>query len=207
MINKAHIKIGDIIYGSSDSADIMYDENINVYDKITDMSNNINEQLSTKADGDHDHDDSYYTKSQANGRFYGYSRGSINTDTSYDAKLYMISNGSNVPCGSDYGVVLGMPYRNLTGNKIPDFGAQIFIPNGDDNTHPNSMFYRTSLANTWNPWQEVATRSDIISVERGGTGQTSITDTKYTTARYRASSLHSSETNPSVNGVIAWTYE
>ena len=198
MINKARIKIGDVVYGSSDSIDIMYDENTNIYDKITNMSNDINE---------HNHDDSYYTKSQANDRYYGYSRGAINTDASYDAKLYMISNGSNVPCGSKYGVVLGMPYRNLTGNKIPDFGAQIFLPNGDDNTHPNSMFYRTSLTNTWNPWQEVATRSDIISVERGGTGQTSITDTKYTTARYRASSLHSSDTKPSVNGVIAWTYE
>lgn len=39
MINKAHIKIGDVVYGSSDSVDIMYDENTNVYDKITNMSN------------------------------------------------------------------------------------------------------------------------------------------------------------------------
>ena len=46
-----------------------------------------------------------------------------------------------------------------------------------------------------------------VPVTKGGTGYTSITDTTYTTARYRASSLHSSETNPSANGVIAWTYE
>ena len=39
MTNKAHIKIGDVVYGSSDSVDIMYDENTNVYDKITNMSN------------------------------------------------------------------------------------------------------------------------------------------------------------------------
>lgn len=38
MINKAHIKIGDVVYGSSDSVDIMYDENTNVYDKITELS-------------------------------------------------------------------------------------------------------------------------------------------------------------------------
>ena len=41
MINKAHIKIGDVVYGSSDSVDIMYDENTNVYDKITNMSNTM----------------------------------------------------------------------------------------------------------------------------------------------------------------------
>lgn len=52
-----------------------------------------------------------------------------------------------------------------------------------------------------------ADANHIQSIDKGGTGYTSITDTKYTTARYRASSLHSTETNPSVNGVIAWTYE
>jgi hypothetical protein len=47
----------------------------------------------------------------------------------------------------------------------------------------------------------------VTPIEKGGTGQTSIADTTYTTARYRASSLHSTETTPSVNGVIAWKYE
>ena len=50
-------------------------------------------------------------------------------------------------------------------------------------------------------------RLPVISMEKGGTGQTSIEDTTYTTARYRASSLYSIETTPTVNGVIAWTYE
>lgn len=44
-------------------------------------------------------------------------------------------------------------------------------------------------------------------VSQGGTGYTSIEDTTYTTARYRASSLHSIETTPTTNGVIAWTLE
>lgn len=44
-------------------------------------------------------------------------------------------------------------------------------------------------------------------VHQGGTGYTSIEDTTYTTVRYRASSLHSSETTPIVNGTITWTYE
>ena len=47
----------------------------------------------------------------------------------------------------------------------------------------------------------------IVSVSNGGTGYNTITDTTYTTARYRASSLNSSETTPTENGVIAWTYE
>ena len=47
----------------------------------------------------------------------------------------------------------------------------------------------------------------VVTVAQGGTGRTSIVDTTYTTARYRASSLHSSETNPTSNGVICWTYE
>lgn len=109
----------------------------------------------------HDHNSSYYTKTQSNSRYYGTSRGSLDVDTCYDGKLYMVSSGSNVPCGEKYGVVLGIPYRQLSGNERPDFGAQIFIPNGDDSQCPNSMFFRTSLADTWQPWQEVATISNL----------------------------------------------
>lgn len=46
-----------------------------------------------------------------------------------------------------------------------------------------------------------------IEVAYGGTGYSSIKDTTYTTARYRASALYSSETTPTTNGVINWTYE
>lgn len=47
----------------------------------------------------------------------------------------------------------------------------------------------------------------VLEVNRGGTGYNTIADKTYSTARYRASSLHSSETTPTTNGVIAWTYE
>ena len=117
-------------------------------------------EIEAKLTGDittHNHNTNYYTKSQSNSEFIGWTRGSINVNTCYDAKLQMVSSGSNVPSGSNYGVVFTMPYRKLTGNSTPDFGGQIFIPNGDDSTHPNSMFYRTSLASSWNSWQEVAT--------------------------------------------------
>ena len=108
-----------------------------------------------------------YTKNQTKSNFVEGvdAQGSVNKDVNkmFDGKVYMVKQGSNCPTGSQYGVVMGMPYRKLTGNEIPDFGAQIFIPNGDDDTHPNSMFYRTSLSDKWNSWQEVATKNDIIS--------------------------------------------
>ena len=50
-------------------------------------------------------------------------------------------------------------------------------------------------------------RLSTVSVEKGGTGYTSIVDTTYTTARYRASTLSKTEITPSSNGVISWTYE
>ena len=49
--------------------------------------------------------------------------------------------------------------------------------------------------------------SGILNVDRGGTGYDSIVDTTYTTARYRASALRSTETTPTDNGVINWVYE
>ena len=95
--------------------------------------------------------------------YVGNKRGALDVDTLYDGKVYMVASGTNVPSGSNYGVVLGLPYRNLTGNSKPDFGGQIFIPNGDDDVKPNSMFFRTSLANSWNAWQEVMTRGMVQS--------------------------------------------
>ena len=47
----------------------------------------------------------------------------------------------------------------------------------------------------------------IIDVAHGGTGRSTIGDTEYTTAKYRASALVTTETDPTDNGVIYWTYE
>lgn len=120
------------------------------------------------AASNHTHDDRYYTENECKAEFMGWNRGAFNLNELYDAKVYMQAQGTNAPSGSQYGVVLGLPYRKFDGNKIPDFGAQIFIPNGDDSTHPNSMFYRTSLSNSWNDWQEVATKNEVM-LKAGGT--------------------------------------
>ena len=47
----------------------------------------------------------------------------------------------------------------------------------------------------------------ILGVAYGGTGYDSIVDTEYTTARYRASTLDSTEIIPVDNGIINWVYE
>lgn len=49
--------------------------------------------------------------------------------------------------------------------------------------------------------------SGILDVLYGGTGCSSIIDTQYSTARYRASALVSVETIPDNNGIINWIYE
>ena len=81
------------------------------------------------------------------------------------------------------------------------------------NSKPSINDNSTSLTTTYssnkiNELLNSTINSDtIVSVSNGGTGYNTITDTTYTTARYRASSLNSSETTPTTNGVIAWTYE
>ena len=47
----------------------------------------------------------------------------------------------------------------------------------------------------------------IIDVAHGGTGRSTIADTEYTTAKYRASALVTTKTYPKNNGVIYWVYE
>lgn len=110
-----------------------------------------------------------YTKNQSNSNFIGWNRSAFDVDTLYDGGLFMVASGSNVPNGmtDKYGVCLSLPYRQLTGNKKTDFGAQIFLPNGDEANKPNSMFYRTSLGDTWNAWQEVATKNDVTPISAG----------------------------------------
>lgn len=75
--------------------------------------------------------------------------------------------------------------------------TEVSTHNTDTNAHSD---IRTSLANKVNT-------SDVISVAQGGTGRTTIADTEYTTAKYRASALVSTETDPTENGTISWTYQ
>lgn len=48
---------------------------------------------------------------------------------------------------------------------------------------------------------------EVVQIANGGTGRTTIADTEYTVIKYRGSALVSSETDPTENGTICWTYE
>lgn len=107
-----------------------------------------------------------------------YNRSGYNLNTCYDAGVYLVAQGSNIPSGSNYGSLLVMPYRKADGNTTPDFGTQIFMPNGDDNTHPNSFYYRTALSGSWNNWQELETTTNKVT-----SISSSSTDAQYPSAK------------------------
>lgn len=101
-------------------------------------------------------------------KFTNHSQSAYDCNTCYDEGVYLIARGSNCPSGSQYGSLFVMPYRKPTGNTKPDFCTQIYLPNGDDSTDPNSMFYRTSLADSWNPWQKIIINNPTITITQDG---------------------------------------
>lgn len=89
--------------------------------------------------------------------------GAYNCNTQYNTGVTLVHKGTNYPSGSAYGMLFTMAYRKPTGNTTPDFGGQIFIPCGDDRSYPNSMFFRTSNASSWNSWQRLWKVGDSIT--------------------------------------------
>lgn len=64
-------------------------------------------------------------------------------------------------------------------------------------------------ATGWTKWEHSATAEEYdvpLAVARGGTGVTAVGGTDYTTVRFRGSGLRSTDTNPTANGTINWTY-
>ena len=78
-----------------------------------------------------------------------------NTATIYDSSVASIGGGSGSPSGSAYGAFITLPYRKASGNTTPDFAGQIFIPNGDDATTPDGLYYRTAVSTSWRNWKSV----------------------------------------------------
>lgn len=120
----------------------------------------VYDELSGKSNSGHSHTKSDITDFPGNLLTLS-TQGRYDIDTCYDGKVWLVANGTHCPSGSQYGSLFMMPYRQASGNTSSDYGVQIFLPNGDDSTKPNSMFYRTSTkvnnVHTWNPWQEVST--------------------------------------------------
>lgn len=79
--------------------------------------------------------------------------GSYSANSTYDFYYTGVQKGDGLPSTSPYGSLLTLPYRKAFGNTIPDFAAQIFIPNGDDSSP--YLFFRTSLGASWNEWKSV----------------------------------------------------
>lgn len=89
--------------------------------------------------------------------------GALNCNAQYNFGLASIQAGSNCPSGAQYGSLLTLPYRKATGNTKPDYAGQIFIPDGDDPSYPNSMFFRTSIADSWNTWRRLWKVGDSVT--------------------------------------------
>lgn len=145
-------------------------------------------------------------------------QGIVNTDSSFleqEIPYYVIFNNYYFPA----------TYHN-NDNYCGIGNASLYVSDGYNSGEPFFIcaesstslgFYVINLEDDdyeFEIWADVPTIKTVdekylpvISIEKGGTGQTSIEDTVYTAARYRASSLHSTETTPTTSGVIAWTYE
>jgi hypothetical protein len=83
----------------------------------------------------------------------GHNPYAVDADYIFDLSYHSVANGFHLPSSSQHGSLLTMPYRKTAGNSTPDFGTQIFIPNGDD-AKPY-MWFRTSLGSKWNSWRKV----------------------------------------------------
>ena len=85
---------------------------------------------------------------------------------SFAAGAFGVASALNSPTSTGYGAVLNLPYR-VGHRNAPDYMGQIYIPNGDD--ADRSIFYRTSLAETWQPWRRIVSEDDNGNVTLYGT--------------------------------------
>lgn len=127
-----------------------------------------------------------------------YKPNSYDANVLYDAGLYLISNGSNLPSSNQYGSLLVMPYNSLTGNTKTNYESQLYLPNGDDPVSPNSLFYRNSKLDTWNAWKEVVNTTDAQIIK----GNKQYTQINYLRGTCSDSSSISAALNVTLPGFI-----
>lgn len=89
----------------------------------------------------------------------------------YDYSFTEVKGGRNTPDAGNAGVLLTLPYRQPKGNTKPDFGVQIYATNGDDPNGKN-IYFRTSMADTWDIWQTFATKAYVDAHSGGSTDTT-----------------------------------
>ncbi len=93
-----------------------------------------------------------------------------------------------------YARVYQTPWRRLT-----------YSTGGTVTQHTSCTVY-SSGDKTWANNSDIVLMSDLTA-KLNRTTSVNIADTNYTTLMARGTSLNSAETNPAVNGAIAWTYE
>ena len=136
----------------------------------------------TTASGDTSHAEGGYTIASSD---YQHVQGKYNIEDTSSTYAHIVGGGSDDSNRKNIHTL------DWNGNAV--FSGDVTATDSNGNT--------VSLLNS------TINSDTIVSVSNGGTGYNTITDTTYTTARYRASSLNSFETTPTTNGVIAWTYE
>ena len=103
------------------------------------------------------------TDNSTSAKFNFFPKDAYNANSCYIHGLYQIAKGSNCPSGSQYGVLLQLPYKEVT--NAPQYSGQIFLPNGDDNKYTDTMFFRTANDTTWRDWQKVvSTNGDGLTI-------------------------------------------
>ena len=168
------------------------------------------EGSNTTASGDSSHSEGSNTTASG---AYSHAEGS-NTTASGN---YAHAEGVETKAYSDYQHVQGKyniedtsgTYAHIVGGGIDDSNRKnIHTLDWEGNAvFSGDVVATDSNGNAVSLLNSTINSDTIVSVSNGGTGYNTITDITYTTARYRASSLNSSETTPTINGVIAWTYE
>ena len=168
------------------------------------------EGYNTTASGDSSHSEGSNTTASG---AYSHAEGS-NTTASGN---YAHAEGVETKAYSDYQHVQGKyniedtsgTYAHIVGGGIDDSNRKnIHTLDWEGNAvFSGDVVATDSNGNAVSLLNSTINSDTIVSVSNGGTGYNTITDITYTTARYRASSLNSSETTPTINGVIAWTYE
>lgn len=197
---------------------------------ISGLTDDINYLLSTKSDSSHTH--SSYVNQNA---FSNVTVGSTTIAADSTTDTLTLAAGSNITLTPDatndkvtiaatdttYSAGTGI---SLSGTTFSNSGVRSIATgstNGTISVNTNgtsaevavkglgTAAYTASTAYAAASHNQSASTitSGTLAVARGGTGVTSHTDTTYTTARYRASALTSTATNPTVNGVINWWYE
>ena len=85
-----------------------------------------------------------------------------------------------------------------------------FVTSAEADTYPSSGW--NSSGSIWYVGGEqvgdaLVRETTIVPIEEGGTGRSTIADTEYDVIKHRGSALVASETDPTENGTICWTYE